>query len=51
MVVEPVCPQCSQRHLKWVMMTDEVVCMKQGCDYKATLKEHNKVARIGRGDA
>jgi hypothetical protein len=48
LVVEPLCPQCQQRYLKWVMLTDEVVCMKQDCNYQATLKDHNKMARMGR---
>ena len=50
LVVEPVCPKCSQSNLKYVMMTDEVVCMNQDCDYQEILKEHNRTIRIGRGE-
>ena len=50
LVIEPQCPNCSQKNLKYIMLTDQVACMNQDCDYLEILKEHNRIARIGRGE-
>jgi transcription initiation factor TFIIIB Brf1 subunit/transcription initiation factor TFIIB len=46
--VDPVCPQCRQRNIKWILLTDEVICLQAGCGYRSLLKEHQKQARMGR---